>query len=316
MPAESAFRLHNAAEMQFRRRERLIAELAGRQHGLVGRWQLEEIGFSRNEIVTRLGAGRLHEIHRGVYAVGHRDLGRTDRFMAAVLAGGPDALLSHRAAGSHWDLVRQVPTRIDVTLPAWRRPRAGIRFHQAEVPSDERGVHDGISITSVPRTLFDLAAVLDPHRLERAINQAEVLGLGDALSLRELVERHPRRRGVARLRVVLAEASFGGRATRSELEDRFLGFLAERGLPMPEVNASVRACGRWYEVDCLWRDAGLIVELDGYAAHGTRTAFERDRARVRALQAAGWRVFPVTWAHLHREGPTLDRELRSVLDRR
>jgi hypothetical protein len=206
-----------------------------------------------------------------------------------------------------------VPSPIDVTVPIWRRSRGTLRFHQARIPNDERTIHEGIPITTVPRTLLDLSAVLDPHGLERAINQAEVLRLTDPLTLADLVDRYPGRRGLATLRLVLAEASFGGNATRSELEDRFLAFLADHGLPRPEVNARLNTGGRTYEVDCLWRSAGLVVELDGYAAHGTRAAFERDRARARALQAAGWRVFPVTWRQLHRERAVLLRELRIAL---
>jgi hypothetical protein len=316
MPAEPAFERRDQVEMQIRVRERGIAEIGRRQKGVAGRWQLVELGFTRNEIATRLACGRLHEIYRGVYAIGHRGLGRDGWLMAAVLAGGPEALLSHRAAGNRWGLVPHVHNRVDVTLPGWRRPRSNLRFHQALVPADERTVHGGIPITTVPRTLLDLSAVLQPHRLERAINEAEVLRLTDGLALGDLVERYPGRRGLGTLRLVLADATFGANATRSELEERFLAFVAESGLPQPEVNASLHAGGRWYEVDCLWRAAGLVVELDGYRAHGTRAAFEHDRARARALQAAGWRVFPVTWRQLHRDRADLLRELWVVLAHR
>ncbi len=158
--------------------------------------------------------------------------------------------------------------------------------------------------------------MLDPHRLERAINQAEVLRLADGLALGDLVERYPGRRALGTLRLVLADAAFGANATRSELEERFLAFVAESGLPQPELNASLPVGGRWYEVDCLWRAARLVVELDGYRAHGTRAAFEHDRARMRALQAAGWRVFPVTWRQLHRDRADLLSEPRVVLAHR
>jgi very-short-patch-repair endonuclease len=316
MAAEPAFERRDQAEVQFRLRERRIAEIGQRQKGVAGRWQLVELGFTRNEIATRLACGRLHEIYRGVYAVGHRGLGRAGWLMAAVLAGGPGALLSHRAAGNHWGVSPFVPGRIDVTLPRWRRPRSNLRFHQAPVPADERTIHEGIPTTTVPRTLLDLSSLLDPHGLERAINQAEVLRLTDGLSLGNLVERYPGRRGLGTLRLVLADRTFGANATRSELEERFLAFVAESGLPQPEVNDSLYVGGRWYEVDCLWRAAGLVVELDGYRAHGTRAAFEHDRARTRALQAAGWRVFPVTWRQLHRNRAGLLSELRLVLAHR
>lgn len=172
---------------------------------------------------------------------------------------------------------------------------------------------NGIPITTSSRTLLDLATVLRPRELEKAIGQAEVLRLADPLCLAELVARHPGRSGVVVLRSLLEAGRIGATVTRSELEDRFLTFLATNQLPRPEVNVALEVAGRWIKVDCLWRAARVVVELDGYASHGTRSAFERDRARDRRLQTADWRVVRITWRHLTEDPGALASELRSVL---
>jgi hypothetical protein len=174
----------------------------------------------------------------------------------------------------------------------------------------------GIAATTPPRTLLDLAAVVARRHLERAVNDAEMLRLADAVSLEDLVLRHPRRRGVAALRRILADGRVGATVTRSELEDRFLAFVDRADLPRPEVNAALEAAGGWIEADCLWRVQRLVVEFDGYTSHVTRAAFERDRARDRALQASGWRVVRVTWRHLADEPATVAAQLRTLLGRR
>jgi len=157
-------------------------------------------------------------------------------------------------------------------------------------------VHHGIPTTTVPRTLLDLATVLTPHQLARAVNEAEVQRLTDPLSLNALLERYPRRPGVPALRALLGQRVA---VTRSELEKRFREFLIKAGLPLPETNAHIQVAGIWNEVDCLWRKHHLIVELDGHTTHGTTQAFEADRARDRILQAAGYRVIRITWRQLH-----------------
>jgi very-short-patch-repair endonuclease len=168
-------------------------------------------------------------------------------------------------------------------------------------------------VTRVPRTLLDLAAVLDYRGVERAMNEAEVQGHTDPLSLPALLARYPRRRGIAAIRALLAERRIGTRVTKSELEERFLRFLAGRGLPMPELNASIAVRGGFAEVDCLWRSFRLVAELDGRAVHGTAAAFERDRARDRALGAAGWRVIRITWRQLIEEQGELAEDLGAML---
>lgn len=168
-----------------------IAELAARQHGVVARRQLLELGLGRGAVDRRIGAKRLHPVHRGVYAVGHRELSRLGWWMAAVLACGPDAVLSHRSAAALWRIREGSPTRVDVSLPRELASRHGIRARRALVPGDERTTHAGIPVTTVPRTLLDLAGVLQSHELNRALEQAEALRLSDPIPLVAVVERHP-----------------------------------------------------------------------------------------------------------------------------
>jgi very-short-patch-repair endonuclease len=253
----------------------------------------------------------LHVIHRGVYAVGHRVMSIHARWMAAVLAGGSGAALSHRAAAALWLL--HEPVRLEVTVAGAGRSRPGVRFHRSLLAEDEVTAVQGIPVTSVPRTLLDLAAVLPRHRVERAINEAEVRGLSDPLSLADLVDRYPGRRGICAVKAILSRLQAGVRMTRSELESRFLGFARRNHLPAPEVNAHLFVRGRWIECDCVWRTQRLVVELDGRAVHTTAAAFERDRARDRALHAAGWRSVRVTWRQLHDDAGALAADLHAIL---
>jgi hypothetical protein len=194
-----------------------------------------------------------------------------------------------------------------------RRARDGIQWHSSALKRDEVTVVRGIRVTTVARTLLDLAAVLKRRPLERAINEAEVQRHTDSLSLPALLARYPRRRGTAAIRAILTGADVGITLTRSELEERFLRFLAGWGLPRPELNVSIAVRGGFVEADCVWRGARLIAELDGRAVHGTAAAFERDRARDRALNAASWRVVRITWRQLSWEARELAADLGTLL---
>ena len=293
--------------------DEVLAELAGNQHGVVARWQLGKHGIGRGVVEARLSRGALHRLHQGVYAVGHRALTVESRWVAAVLACGPEALLSHRSAAQLWGLLSRSSLAPEVTRPRKSRPRVRIATHTSAVPVDERGEVDGIPVTSMPRTLFDLAAVASRRQLERAMSEAEVLGLTDRLSLPDLLERYPRRRGSALLRRLLEDGEMLRGVTRSELEERFVSFVDERGLPRPRLNADIAVGGRFFCADCLWATQRLIGELDGRASHGTRRAFERDRERDRLLLADGWRVVHVTWLQLRDEPAALAADLRRIL---
>jgi hypothetical protein len=290
-----------------------IARLADRQHGVVSREQLRSLGFGRTGIEGRVRRGALLVLHRGVYAVGHRRLTPEGRWMAAVLACGPDAVLSHRSAGQLWGLLSRSSAPAEVTRPRAFRRRDGIRCHQSRLPADEIDEVEGIPVTGVPRTLMDLAAMLSRRQLERAMNEAEVLGLRSRLSLPRQVERYPGRPGASLLRALLGDDTALRGVTRSELEERFVELVDAHGLPRPRLNASVDAGGRLLTVDCLWDGPRLIVELDGRAAHGTRRAFERDRERDRLLVGEGWRVVRLTWRQLRDDGAGIAAELSALL---
>jgi hypothetical protein len=288
-----------------------IAELATRQHGVVARRQLRELGFSDDAIDRQVAGGRLHPVHRGVYSVGHRLLPNLGTWTAAVLAAGDSAALSYRSAAALWGLRQNSGARTEVTIPGARRQQRRVRFHFGALPPDEITTFDGIPVTIVTRTLLDLASVVAPRHVERAINEAEVRHLADRLSLPAILERYPGRRGAKVIRDILGSGLIG--VTRSELEELFLVFLDDHGIPRPQLNVSVSLDGRWVEVDCLWRAQRIIVELDGRHVHGTAAAYERDRARDRALAARGWRVVRVTWRQLHDEPAALAADLRDLL---
>ena len=251
----------------------------------------------------------LHARYRGVYAFGSPRLSERGRWMAAVLAAGEAAVLSHRSAARLWGL-RTTERKIEVTAPTQRR-RDGVVIHRALLPPDEVTTRDGIPTTTAARTLLELAAVETPPSVERALHEAERLRLTDAMPLSALLDRYPRRPGTPALKAILAEMQRGTVVTRSELEDLFLGFLADVGLPRPRVNTLVEG----FEVDCAWPGQRLVVELDGHAFHATRASFEADRARDRTLQAKGWTVIRITYRQLRDEADALARDLRTLLGR-
>jgi hypothetical protein len=228
--------------------------------------------------------------------------------MAAVLAGGARAVLSHRPAGALWEIARWSGV-CEITVPAHVRSRRGLRVHQAQLPPDELTVHRGIPITTVPRTLFDLAAVLPERQLERALNEAEVLRRWDELSLDRLLSRYPRRKGSRAVRAVLDKRRAGATVTKSELEEEFLALVDAAGLPRPELNVLVEG----FEVDALWRPERVVVELDARSTHGTVQAFERDRERDRLLSVARWRPIRVTARQLATSPQVLVADFQNLL---
>jgi very-short-patch-repair endonuclease len=307
MPGEGNFHRAIRGKCSSREPDGQIAALAERQHGVVARWQLAEI-VGQDGIDRRLRAERLLPLHRAVFAVGHRPDTRESAWMAAVLAGGREAVLSHWAAGAHWGLCRS-GAGIDVTAPRRHRKRDAIQFHRRRLPPDEVTIHRGIPITTVPRTLFDLASVLDTRALERAINEAEIKRLWDELSLHDLLHRYPRGRGTRTVRAALSKRSTGATATRSDLEELFIRFADKARLPRPETNTHIEGL----EVDCVWRAQRVIIEVDGWETHRTRAAFERDREKSRILQAAGWRCVPVTYLQLEYTSAEVARDVRRLL---
>jgi predicted transcriptional regulator of viral defense system len=292
--------------------DRRVAELAERQHGVVARRQLFASGLGRGAIDARLKRGQLYAVHRGVYSVGHRLLSREGKWMAAVLACGDEAVLSHRSAGELWRIVSPRQGWPEVTRSTAHRVRVGIVIHRGTLAPDEVDVVDGIPVTSVHRTIFDLAAASRRRDVERAMREAEVRGLTDRLSFPDLLERHPGARGAATIRELVASKDPGG-VTRNEFEEGFVAFLDIHGLPRPAFNAPLAVRGRFFVIDALWRDRRLAVELDGRATHGTAAAFESDRERDRILQTEGWRTARITWRQLNDDSQALAADLRRLL---
>lgn len=234
--------------------------------------------------------------------------------MAAVLASGPDAVLSHWSAAAHWGIRPNGRSRIDVTVPHRSRSSKAICRHLSALPTDERTVEDGLPVTSVPRTTSDLAATADLDTVVTMIREAEFLNLWDRLSLSHLLERYPRKRGSRKVQVALARVAEepSGRR-RTKLEERFASFLRRHRLPLPRFNDPISVGSKRYIVDCHWPGTNEIVELDGWEGHGTRSAFRDDRARDRALRVAGYSVTRLTWNQLDDEPDSIASDLRSLL---
>jgi hypothetical protein len=265
--------------------------VASAQHGVVTRAQLLDAGFSAGDIAYRLKVGRLLAVHRGVYAVGHLPPSPHAKSMAAVLACGPHAVLSHRSAAVLYGLIRYHGP-IDVTAPT-KRAHRGIVLHRSATA--DRTTHYGIPVTTPARTVLDLADVLDPASLTRAVNEARLRHLLSAADLERTLAGSPGRRTGA------FESTHA--PTRSVFEDMFLAFIDRHDLPRPEVNQHIHG----YEVDMLWRPQRLVAELDGRAYH--EHSFERDREKDAHLLAAGLTTIRVTWRRLTE---TPDREARRL----
>jgi REase_MTES_1575/Transcriptional regulator, AbiEi antitoxin len=285
-----------------------IGALADRQHGVVATWQLIQLGMTERAIKHRVDTGRLHRIHRGVYAVGRRNLTRRGYWMAAVLAYGPKSAISHRTAAALHELKPTAQRKIDVTLPTTRRNRPTIRVHTGSLTPEETTTHERIRVTTVARTIVDLAAVLDPDQLLRVIEQGERMGVLDFLALRKATARAEGRPGAATLRQILATYTEAP-PTRSELERTFLSRIEQAGLPRPIINATAAGL----EVDFLWPEQRLIVELDGRAYHTNPRAFEQDRLRDATLLRAGYRVLRITYRRLQDEPGKVLNDVHSLL---
>jgi very-short-patch-repair endonuclease len=234
--------------------------------------------------------------------------------MAAVLASGPEAVLSHWSAAALWMIRPNSRSIIDITTPRKSRSWDGIRRHHKALPTDEVTVEERIPVTTVPRTICDIAATESADVVANLLRESEYRQLRDRLSLWDLVERYPGRRGVRRVRTALErlrEEPSGRR--RSRLEERFGPFLRRHRLPQPRFNDWILLGGKRHQVDCHWPGAGQIVELDGWEGHGTRAAFREDRARDRELRVAGYSVTRFTWNQLDDEPDVIAADLRILL---
>jgi predicted transcriptional regulator of viral defense system/very-short-patch-repair endonuclease len=291
-----------------------LARIAERQHGLVSHRQLAAVGLSTKAVTRRVERGRLHRVHRGVYAVGHRRKTSEARWMAAVMACGQGAWLSHLDGAALWRFYDVQGALVHVTrTTSTGRGLTGVRVHRARrLHPDDVTVKDGIPVTTVARTLVDLTDVLTSERVPRALREADFLGLLDVDALSAAVERTHGRKRIGVLREAVA-AHRPGQIIRSELEHRFLELVRAAGLLPPETNVKITARGRTYEIDCLWREQRVAVELDGRAAHARIAAFESDRRKDAALNAIGLRPLRFTWLRVTREPGDVIAELDATL---
>jgi hypothetical protein len=290
-----------------------LAELAERQHGVVSIRQLErKLGYSRKAVQRAVALGRLHPLHRGVYAVGHRLVPTHGRCLAAVLACGSGALLSHRSAAWLWGISRHGPAPLHVTSPVPRKPRSPIRLHHSRILTEaDRALEEGIPVTAVPRTLLDCAAESRFSALKRMLERSEELELFDLTPVEELLDRSRGHAGWGRLRraiALYAPVPF----TRSGFERRFFEAVLAAGLPRPATNFVEAG----FELDVYWPEYRFAVELDTYATHGTNAAFERDHLRDEDLMLAGIEMVRVTDVRFHREPGAVLERVATLLARR
>lgn len=298
--------------MRDREATRAIRELAERQHGIISRAQLLRLGLGHRLIEARARAGFLATVHDGVFALGHKALGREAQWLAAVLASGAGAVLSHGSAAELWGIGKG-GRRVEVTRRSGGTTGSGIWVHQTRfLPDDHTAVAAGIPVTSVERTVLDMAARTGRHELERMVVDADRAGALDWPRLHRVIEWGSGRRGWGRMRRVAFGLDPRGRDTRSPLEVDFLAMCGRAGLPPPQVNVLVEG----YLVDFLWPEQRLVVETDGYMFHADRRAFERDRERDLDLTAAGYEVNRMTYRMLKRDPQRCAQLVRAALTRR
>jgi very-short-patch-repair endonuclease len=272
-----------------------VLALAAKQHGVITRAQLIDLGMSPEAIRYRLQRRRLHPVHRGVYAVGRPQLTRHGVLIAAVFSCGPGAALSHDAAGEVLGIRKRRPGPIDVTVPGAERRRSGIRVHRRPLPAGDVTHRHGIPVTSIVRTLLDLAQRLPPRELEAAVNEADKLDLIDPDRLRTALDGREGRHGVGPLRALLDRHTLT--LTDSELERRFLPIARRAGLPPPLTQREVNG----FRVDFYWPQLGLVVETDGLRYHRTPAQQAHDRRRDQAHAAAGLTALRFTHEQIARE---------------
>ncbi|HET9593910.1 MAG TPA: type IV toxin-antitoxin system AbiEi family antitoxin domain-containing protein [Solirubrobacterales bacterium] len=288
-----------------------MAILAEAQYGVVSYRQLRELGFSKGHVYRGHEADRLRRVHRGVYAVGHAELSPHGRCRAALLAFNDNAVLSHRSAGWLWGLFSTCREEVDVTF-AGKGRRSGIRIHRVMAISDlDTGTLQRIRVTSLPRTLFDIAASEPKRELERAVDRAKRRGLLDLYAIDQLLARRARVPGAAQLKqaLVLYRKPVFDRA-RSEL--LFLDALEKEGERLPVLNSWV---GEW-EIDAYWEAERFAIEVDGWETHGSREAFESDRLRQEEMKLVGIDCIRISARRIETEPQQVARRIRALLAHR
>jgi hypothetical protein len=294
--------------------EAAIAALASAQWGVMHLDQLTALGLSRRAVQQRASVGRLHRIHRGVYSIVPRELlTREGHWLAAVLAAGPGALLSHRSAAALHGLHPHGGAKIDVTIPTRNgRLRRGLRIHRSiTLIERDATIETAIPCTTVARTLFDLADVLARRPLERAFDQAEIQRQLDLFAIQDQIERNRARKAAGIIRALLGDHYVGSTPTWSALEEAMLALVRRARVPEPEVNAWIVLPDGESPIraDFVWRPQRVVLETDGHRTHRTRQAFEYDRRRDQRLTRFEWRPVRATWRQIMRR----PRELESTL---
>lgn len=293
------------------RRDVDVAKRAARQHGLIATRQLTACGIVGPMVTVRVRRGGLHPKYRGVYAAGHDALTQTGTFVAAVLACGAGAVLGHYAAAAHLDLLAHDGCDPDVIVPrSGGRKIDGIRVHRSRLDPRDVWTRDGIRVTSPARTILDLAATMGPKALRRLVRQAQAERHVNVRQLLEILQRHPGRRGAAKLRAVIAD---GPAPTRSHHEDQVLDLIDRAGITRPELNVWLHLDGRNISPDMLWRERRLVVECDSRRWHSDPLTLQDDADKQAILEANGYRVLRITWGQaVNHPRQTADR-IRSAL---
>jgi very-short-patch-repair endonuclease len=310
-PVDFLFLIRNESRQEHR--DLGLARLAERQHGVVSTTQLlGEVGFSRRGVARAVEAGRLHRVHRAVYAVGRPGLSDHGICMAAVLACGTGALLSHHSAAWLWGIARWSPAPIHVTTPMRRRPHPPLRVHHSTVITvEDRDCVEGIPVAALPRVLLDMAASVGERVLLGLIKRSEEERLFDLAPLDALFARCGNHPGRGRLEAALDHyrpPAF----TRSQLEASFLEAVLRHRLPRPRVNYVVLG----FELDLYWPERRLAVELDVFETHGSRESFESDRFRQEELLLHGIETIRITGRRFEREPDAVIARLRRLLEGR
>lgn len=279
--------------------------LAERQHGIVTRAQLRASGLTDHQITWAVRTFRLQPVHRGVLVFGHGRLTQPARWSAAVLACGGKAALGYRSAAAHWGLRPTSAGSVEVVVAQTGRPtHRDVTVHRhPRLAPDEVVERDGIRVTTVARTVLDLAAVLSPSDLRRSVRQADVLHRFDRRAVEELLDRHPRHRGRRPLQRLLTAWS-DPVTVRSPQEERFPDLCARFGFPRPAINAEVLGM----EIDAVFFDQRIAVELDGYAFHAGALQWEDDHEKRARLVAAGWTVLAYSWRQQRDDGGRFVRD--------
>jgi predicted transcriptional regulator of viral defense system len=295
-----------------------LAALAREQHGVFSLDQLRALGLSARAVQHRVAGGRFHRIHQGVHSLVPRELlKREGLYMAAVLACGPGAVLSHRSAAALHELRAWGYTKIEVTVPGRsRRKHEGVKVHcSTTLTGADVTVVNNIPVTTVARTLFDMAEVVTDRQLERAFDQAEIAEVLDLKAINDQLERNSTRPGAKAVRKVLAEHYIGKTPTWSENEEALLAITRPLGIPDPDTNQFIILPdgGPAIRVDFVWREQRVVLEADSRKWHLTRQRFEIDRRRDQRLTMAGWKVIRTTWRQMTQRPHELRRVLVKLL---